>query len=76
MNIRKLTLRNDAAMPLIAALPYAMAVTAIGEGAGFTYDPTSQLSAFSASKNYSTCREDESVRKFFGPSKSDTQKDD
>ena len=73
----KLSLRSDAPMPLIAALPYALALTGDADtGQGFAYNPHSQLSEFSASRDFSTCREDESVGGFLSKSRSDTKKDD
>lgn len=77
MIAKKLNLSSDAAMPLIAALPYALAFDGGADiGRGFAYNPGSQLSEFSASRDFSTCREDESVNPLFGRSKSDTKKDD
>ncbi|HVT29798.1 MAG TPA: hypothetical protein VHE81_17400 [Lacipirellulaceae bacterium] len=76
MTIRKLIVNTRGAMPVIAALPYALAFSGdTGGGGGFAYNPNSQLSEFSASRDFSTCREDESVSSFF-KTKSDTQKDD
>jgi hypothetical protein len=71
----KLNIRSDAAIPLIAALPYALAFVGSADTShGFAYNPQSQLSTFSASRDFSTCREDESVGLL--RSKSDTKKDD
>jgi len=78
MNATKLAIKTDAAIPLIAALPFALATSGAETGASFTstYNPATQLATFRGGRGFSTCREDESVRPFFGPSKADTQKDD
>jgi len=75
MNIQKLSLDTSAVMPLMAALPYALA-SGVDTGSAFHYDAEKQVARFSHGRNFSTCREDESVNPFFGKSKSDTQKDD
>ena len=77
MNATKIAIKTDAAIPLIAALPFALATGTADTGASFasTYNPATQLATFRG-RGFSTCREDESVRPFFGPSKADTQKDD
>lgn len=72
MKISKMALTSDAALPLIAALPYGITLDA-GVGTASTYDPVTQLTCF-ASRDFSTCRVDESVGIL--NSKSDTQKDD
>jgi hypothetical protein len=77
MKVTKLSINSGGAMPFIAAFPYALAFTGDADGGGgFTYNPHEQLPKFSASGNFSTCREDESVNPLFGRSKSDTKKDD
>lgn len=76
MNIKKMNIVTDAAIPLIAALPFALATSGAEMGASFNYNPATQLASFRNGRGFSTCREDESVRPFFGPSKADTQKDD
>ena len=77
MNITKLRINSNGAMPMIAAFPYALALTGDADaGGGFTYNPHEQLPKFTASGNFSTCRVDDSVRPLFGRWKSDTQKDD
>jgi hypothetical protein len=73
MNIQKLTVNTNATIPLMAALPYGIAVEEPHEAAT-TYDPESQLTRF-AGRNFSTCRNEESAGGFF-QSKSDTSKDD
>lgn len=74
MNIERLKVATSAAIPLMAALPYGITVDPSGES-NCTYDPEAQLTVY-AGRNYSTCREDESVNPFIGKSKADTQKDD
>jgi hypothetical protein len=76
MKIVKLARTSGAAMPLIAALPYRVVLDSPDGFAPFTYDPETQLSVFAGGRDFSTCREDESVYPLFGKSKSDTKKDD
>jgi hypothetical protein len=73
MNIEKLTVNTNAAIPLMAALPYGIAADEPHEAAS-TYDPETQLTYF-AGRNFSTCRNEESAGGLF-KSKSDTSKDD
>jgi hypothetical protein len=72
MNIEKLRVKTDAVIPLMAALPYGIALEPNAD-VEITYNPESQLTLF-AGRNFSTCRYDESVGLL--QSKSDTQKDD
>jgi hypothetical protein len=74
MNIERLRVNTNAAIPLMAALPYGIALDQ-PEISGVQYDPQTQLTVF-AGRNFSTCRQDESVNPIFGASKADTQKDD
>ena len=74
MNATKLHIKTDAAIPLIAALPFALSTGGAETGASFNYNPVTQLATFRCGRGYSTCREDDSVGWF--PSKSDTKKDD
>jgi hypothetical protein len=74
MNIERVSIKSDAAIPLMAALPYRVTLSPLPT-ADIAYDPAAQLTRFTAG-NYSTCREDESVNPIFGRSKADTQKDD
>jgi hypothetical protein len=76
MTARKLNIKTDAAIPLIAALPFAVAAGECGVEASFNYDPRAQLTVFAGRRDFSTCREDESVWGLFKPSRSDTKKDD
>ncbi len=75
MNATKLAIKTDAAIPLIAALPFALAISSAETGASFNYNPATQLATFRSGRDFSTSREDESVARFFS-SKSDTKKDD
>ena len=74
MNAERLQVRTEAAIPLMAALPYAISLDQTEESGGL-YDPETQLTVF-AGRNYSTCRYDESVGGILTKSRSDTQKDD
>jgi len=76
MNATKLHIKTDAAIPLIAALPFALATSGAETGASFNYNPATQLATVRSGRGFSTCREDESVNPLFGASKADTQKDD
>ena len=75
MHATKLHIKTDAAIPLIAALPFALAISGAETGASFDYNPDTQLTAFRGGRDFSTSREDESVSTFFR-SRSDTKKDD
>lgn len=75
----KRTIRSGGRIPLIAALPYSITAAAADNAPSFrscSYDPVSQLTVFAGGRDYSTCREDESINPFFGKSRSDTKKDD
>jgi len=76
MEVTKLTLPSHAAMPLVAALPYKVVLEGPDVENPLAYDPETQISVFAGRRDYSTCREDESVGGFFSKSKSDTKKDD
>jgi hypothetical protein len=76
MMVEKLLLTEPKVIPLIAALPYAIQAERFECESAFTYDPTTQLTQFAGSRDYSTCRYEESVNPLFGKSRSDTQKDD
>ena len=75
MNATKLAIKTDAAIPLIAALPFALASSGAEMGASFNYNPATQTATFQNGKGFSTCREDESVSPIWN-SRSDTKKDD
>ncbi len=74
MNVERLQVHTSTAIPLMAALPYAISLGQNEESGGL-YDPETQLTVF-AGKGYSTCRYDESVGGILTKSRSDTQKDD
>lgn len=74
MNAERLAIATNAVIPLMAALPYAIATDEADE-TGIQYDPETQLTVY-AGRNFSTSRYDESVNPLFGKSRSDTQKDD
>jgi hypothetical protein len=76
MEVTKLTLASEAAMPLIAALSYRVVLDGPDAENTVTYSPETQVSVFAGRRDFSTCREDESVCPLFGKSKSDTKKDD
>lgn len=76
MKVTKLTLTSQAAMPLIAAIPYRVVLDGPDVENPVTYNAETQVSVFAGRRDFSTCREDESVSPFFGKSKSDTKRDD
>lgn len=73
MQVERMSTTDRAAIPLMAALPYAIRADEAADGRS-SYDPKSQLTVY-AGRNFSTCREDESAGHLF-QSKSDTKKDD
>lgn len=73
MKVSKMSIKTGSVIPLMAALPYEVAMERSQEG-DIEYDPESQLTHF-AGRDFSTCRCDESAGGLF-QSKSDTQKDD
>ena len=73
MNIERLQIHTSAAIPLIAAFPYAVVPDASEPFEG-RYDPISQLTIF-AGRDFSTCKSEGSAGTIFKP-KSDTKKDD
>jgi len=75
MSIQPLVLETDAVIPVMAALPYAVAISDPEVEKPFTYDPQTQLTIYAGRRDFSTCREDESVSRLFS-TKSDTKKDD
>ena len=76
MTATKVQIKTGAAIPLIARLPYTLANSETQGEARFDYNPRTQLTVFAGGRDFSTCREDESVNPFFGRSKADTKKDD
>ncbi len=75
MQITKRIIDTEATIPVMAALPYEISISD-PEAEPFTYNPETQLTRFAGRRDFSTCREDESVNPLFGTSKSDTKKDD
>jgi hypothetical protein len=75
VQVNKRIIETDAVIPLMAALPYAIAITDPETENPFTYNPETQLTRFAGRRDYCTCRVDESAGGFFS-SKSDTKKDD
>jgi hypothetical protein len=73
MNVTKVSVKTDAVIPLIAALPYGVVLDA-PDTERVQYDPIVQLTRY-AGRDFSTSRYDESVGGLFS-SKSDTKKDD
>lgn len=68
---------TDAIIPVMAALPYEIAISDPEPGEDcVSYDPQNQVTLFAGRRDFSTCREDESVGGFLSKSKSDTKKDD
>lgn len=75
VRIEKLVDTTARVVPLMAALPYRVGVEDEPVDAGLQYSPALQRTVFAGQRNYSTCREDDSVWGIFS-TKSDTQKDD
>jgi hypothetical protein len=75
MTAVKEAVRSRGVIPLLAALPYRIAVQASDCGA-FSYDPLSQQTQFASSRGGSTCQYEESVDGFISKSRTDMKKDD
>lgn len=75
VRMEKLVDTTARVVPLMAALPYRVEVEEAPVDAGLQYNPALQRTVFASRRNYSTCREDDSVWGIFS-TKSDTQKDD
>lgn len=73
MNVTKLSVKTNAVIPLMAALPYGIDADR-ADGGSPVYDPMAQLTHF-AGRDFCTSRYDESAGGIF-ESKSDTKKDD
>jgi len=54
MNATKLHIKTNAAIPLIAARPFALTTSQAETGTSFTYNPITQLAAFICGKRIST----------------------
>ena len=76
MEATKQCIRTDAAIPLIAALPFAITMGSEETEVAVDYDPVSQLATFKGGRDFSTCRVEGSVRPLLGQWKADTKKDD
>jgi len=75
VQVTKRIIETEAVIPVMAALPYAITISDPEAENSFTYDPTTQITRFAGSRDYSTCRDDESRGGLF-QSLSDTKKDD
>lgn len=75
MKVERLVVKTDAAIPLIAALPYAISADERTVESAPQYDAVSQMTVYGAGRNYSTCREDDSAGGIFS-TKADTKRDD
>lgn len=69
---------SNSIIPVIASLPYSISIEENEVSNNLDYNPLLQKTIYSMGRDYSTCREDESVRTIFifDPSKSDTKRDD
>ena len=76
MTAVKQSIKMGGVIPLLAALPYRIAVEGSDSETAFSYDPISQQTRFASSRGYSTSSYEESVGGFIGKSRSDTKKDD
>jgi len=75
MQVAKRIIETDAVIPVMAALPYEIAISDPEAENPFAYNPETQLTRFAGRRDYCTCRVDESAGGLFS-SKSDTKKDD
>jgi hypothetical protein len=76
MTVSAVIVETDDVIPLMAALPYEIAISDPDVTAQYEYDPHRQLTIFSKGpRDYSTSRCDESIWSIF-ETKSDTKKDD
>lgn len=76
MTAVKQNIRTGGLIPLLAALPYRIAVEAADNESSFSYDPISQHTRFSSSRGGSSCQYEESVGGIISKSRTDTKKDD
>jgi hypothetical protein len=76
MTAVKETVSSGGVIPLLAALPFRIAVESSDNEPSFSYDPISQQTRFASSRGYSTCQYEESVGGFISKSRTDTKKDD
>lgn len=75
MHAERLAIKTSGVIPLMAALPYKITVDELPNDVGVQYDPKTQSTVY-AGRNFSTCREDESIGGLVFKSRSDTKKDD
>jgi hypothetical protein len=76
MTAVKQNIKTAGVIPLLAVLPYRIAVEGSDSEPSFSYDPISQQTRFASSRGYSTCQYEESVGGFISKSRTDTKKDD
>ncbi len=76
MTAVKQTVRTGGVIPLLAALPYRIAVAGSDSEPSFSYDPVSQQTKFASKRDFSTCQYEESVGGIVTKSRTDTKKDD
>ena len=76
MTAVKENIRTTGVIPLLAALPYRIAVEDSDSESAFSYDPISQQTMFASSRGGSTCQYEESVGGIISKSRTDTKKDD
>jgi hypothetical protein len=76
MTATKQNIKMPGVIPLLAALPYRIAVEGLDSEPAFSYNPISQTTRFASSRGYSTCQYEESVGGFISKSRTDTKKDD
>jgi hypothetical protein len=76
MTAVKEMVRGRGGIPLLAALPYRIAVEGSDSEPSLSYDPLSQQTRFASSRGYSTCQYEESVGGIISKSRTDTKKDD
>jgi hypothetical protein len=75
VQVTKRIIETEAVIPVMAALPYAIAISDPEMENPFNYNPQTQLTRFAGRRDYCTCRVYESAGGYFS-SKSDTKKDD
>ncbi len=76
MTATKQNIKTGGLIPLLAALPYRIAVEASDNEPSFSYNPISQTTRFASSRGGSSSQYEESVGGFISKSRTDTRKDD
>ncbi len=76
MTAVKQSIKTGGVIPLLAALPYRIAVEGSASEPSFSYDPISQQTRFESSRSGSSCQYEESVGGIISKSRTDTKKDD